>query len=85
MKCYDQNGNIADRYQRLYVRPLTQECSEVDRSTLVIPSQFGQVQPATPITPAQNETTGNSTESVEGTNITESSSDDITNNGTQLI
>lgn len=58
MDCFDDNANIIERYQRLYTRQLTQECSSVDRSTLVLPSQGSG---STPQTPSTNETSTNQT------------------------
>ena len=38
MNCVDKSGVLVDRYQRLYVKPLTKELEKVDPATLMRPT-----------------------------------------------
>lgn len=49
MNCVDDNGNLVDRYQRLFVKPLIKECGQVNSTMLR--------QPAVVPTPINNNST----------------------------
>jgi hypothetical protein len=82
MNCVDKSGVLVDRYQRLYVKPLTKELEKVDPSTLMRPSA--------PIMPTQggsgNETLpiDNSTMSVNSTVVDNSTSGTVGVNSTTV-
>jgi hypothetical protein len=38
MNCFDDSGNMVERYQRLFTRPLDSICAQVDQTSLSIPN-----------------------------------------------
>lgn len=82
MKCVDDNGNLVDRYQRIFVRPLVSECSQVDSSLLTLPpAMTGGAPPAQ----GNDNSTDNSTVPVDNSTDNSTGTDNSTSNDTGIL
>ena len=79
MNCFDSQGKLVERYQRLFTRPLVQECSEVPRSSIVVPGG-PWTGPIVPVGPEINNNTSNGTDNQNST----SSNTSVPVNGTAV-